>query len=424
MARSSPLAAIAGALPGRSDLAWMGYVGVALFFYLLPSNSYVAAVPVLQEQWSLSNIQTGIIYSAFVAGYALSALAVIPLTDRLNSKSVLYGSGILSIVSYIAFPLFADGLITAIVIRAVQGIGLVGVYMPSLRIIAERFPRKGRGLASGFYVTVGYGGFSLSLLFTGALMNFVDWDTAYLILGIIAIVCAPVAYALLRKHEAAPATRSSGRLDLKVFKHRTVRFMVAGYTIHTLEVFTIQIWIPLFMAAVLISRGYSTVSAAAVASAMAGLAFTIAAVGPLFGGILSDRLGRAKTLAGIAAIAAACGWGFGWLGDAPWALIVFVAVIYGLVASADSAIFSAALIDTLPRHSIGSALAALSFLGFMGGVVGPIALGGIRDFVPESISWPVSFSVIALLTTLAVFLFTWLHWLEKGKPLPIHSESD
>lgn len=401
-----------GALPQRPDVIWLVLVCFALVLFLLPVSSYVAAVPVLEGEWDLTNTHVGIIYSTYLAGYALSALAIIPLTDRVNSKSVIYSAGLLSIGSHIVFPLAADGLVSAVVIRAIQGIGFVGIHIPLLRIVADRFPNKWRGLATGFYVSMAYGGWSLSLLITGAVMNFVSWDTAYLVLAIVSLISAPIAYTLLRGYHSAPKIRSSGRLDVNVLRHRPVRYMVAGYTVHTLEVLTIQIWIPLFMAAVLISRGFSTVSAAAMASTMAGMAFVVAAAGPLLGGALSDRFGQAKTIALMALLAAVCGWGFGWMEDAPWALIVFVAVVYGLVSGADSAIFKAALIDALPSHNAGSALALLASLGFLGGVAGPIALGGIRDFVPESISWPMSFSVIALVTTITAFMFVRLDWLE------------
>ncbi|MCH8207368.1 MAG: MFS transporter, partial [Chloroflexi bacterium] len=150
-------------------LVWLLMMCLMLMVLLLPFASYIAAISVIQEEWGLNNTQSGAIYSAYLAGYAVSALVVIPLTDRFGPKRVLLAVAPLSIAAHILFPRVADDMASAMALMALAGLGLVGVYMPGLRIISERFPSRGRGVAVGLYVTAYYAANSLSLAATGGL---------------------------------------------------------------------------------------------------------------------------------------------------------------------------------------------------------------------------------------------------------------
>ena len=236
--------------------SWLFLMSSLLFVMLLPFSSYVAALSFIQEEWDLNNTQAGAIFSAYLAGYALSALLIIPMTDRFGSKYIFIGSAILSIISHTLFPLVAEGVVTGTVLRALAGVGLAGVYMPGLRLISERFANSGRGMAIGTYVTAFYGANSVSLAATGGLMAVFEWREAYLIMSLAAIVSLPIAYLLLRNHREAPGRRSSGRLDLKVLKNREARYHILGYSLHAAELYAVRVWLPAFLMAILVARGY------------------------------------------------------------------------------------------------------------------------------------------------------------------------
>ena len=72
--------------------SWLFLMSSLLFVMLLPFSSYVAALSFIQEEWDLNNTQAGAIFSAYLAGYALSALLIIPMTDRFGSKYIFIGS--------------------------------------------------------------------------------------------------------------------------------------------------------------------------------------------------------------------------------------------------------------------------------------------------------------------------------------------
>ncbi|MCH7652970.1 MAG: MFS transporter [Chloroflexi bacterium] len=138
------------------------------------------------------------------------------------------------------------------------------------------------------------------------------------------------------------------------------------------------------------------------AATVGGIALAGGALGPVMGGILSDRFGRATSAAAIFAVSGAISWGIGWMTGFPWAVIIAVTVVYGWAIAADSAIYSTAITEVAEQGHLGSTLAVHSFLGFLGGVIGPIIVGGILDVAPESIGWGLGFSFVGVLAIIAI----------------------
>ena len=385
------------------DLMWVSAMSLMLSVLLLPFASYVAALPFIQDEWGINNTQAGVVFSAFQAGFAASALLVIPLTDRLSARHILVASAAACAVGNALFPLAAQDIVTGSLLRALAGAGLVGVYVPGLRVISERFADKGRGMAMGLFVTAFYAGNGVSLVATGWLLNRLDWQDAYLVLSLASFASLPLAWVLLRgQRPSLMAGTSGGRLDLSVLRNARARVYTVGYTLHAAELYIVRGWLPAFLTAVLVARGMGHDQAATTGAAVGGLALGLGALGPVMGGLVSDRLGRATSAAAIFALSGLCSLLMGWLVGFPWPLVVGVAIVYGWAIAADSAIYSTAFTEIAEPEQLGSTMAIQSFLGFMGGVVGPIVVGGVLDLVPVSIEWGAAFSATGLLAVVAV----------------------
>ena len=382
-------------------LLWLAAFSLTLFVLVLPSASYVAALPLIKQEWGLNNAQAGTIYSGYMAGYAVSALLVIPMTDRLNTGYIFVAASVISVTTQVLFPIVADGIVSGTILMAVAGIGLVGVYMPGLRVISERFPGRGRGMAMGMFVTASYSAHAASLAATGGLMSVLEWRDAYLTMSLVSIACIPMGFLLLRTHRRSNRQRSSGRLDLTVLKNRVVRYFILPYTLHAFELYAVRVWLPVFLAAVLISRGVEDEQAVVKAATVGGIALAVGATGPLLGGFMSDRWGRAFSAAAIFGLSGVCAWLIGWTGDLPWGVIVAVAIVFGWAISADSAIYTTAITEVARPDNLGSTMAVQAFTGFMGGVAGPIVVGGILDIFDDSFIW--GFSFVGVLAFIAVW---------------------
>ena len=385
------------------DLVWVSAMSLMLSVLLLPFASYVAALPFIQDEWGINNTQAGLVFSAFQAGFATSALLVIPLTDRLNARHILVASAAACAVGNALFPLAAQDILTGSLLRALAGAGLVGVYVPGLRVISERFADKGRGMAMGLFVTAFYAGNGASLIATGWLLNRLDWQDAYLVLSLASFASLPLAWILLPgQRPSQKAGSSGGRLDLSVLRNARARVYTVGYILHAAELYIVRGWLPAFLTAVLVMRGMGHEQAVTTGAAVGGLALGLGAVGPVMGGLVSDRLGRATSAAAIFALSGLCSLLIGWLVGFPWPLIVGVAIVYGWAIAADSAIYTTAVTEVAEPEQLGSTMAMQSFLGFMGGVVGPIVAGGVLDLAPASIEWGAAFSATGLLAVVAV----------------------
>ena len=384
------------------SLAWLLMMSTTLFVLLFPFSSYVAALPVIQDEWGLNNTQAGAIFSAYLAGFAVSALVVVPLTDKLGSKRIFVFSTTVSTVANVLFPLVANDAITASILRAIAGLGLVGVYNPGMRIVAERFANRGRGFAVGTFVTFFYASNSVSLTLTGLLMAWFEWRHAYLIMGIASGASILLAYLLLRNHTSQSAAGSSGRLDLSVLKNKAARIYITGYSLHAAELYIVRVWLPALLLAALIARGVDEPDAVVGAATVGGLAMASGAIGPVMGGVISDRWGRAVSATAIFALSGVCSVAVGWMIGLPWALLVGVSIVLGWAIAADSAIYSTAVTEVAEPARLGSTMAVHSFVGFMGGVVGPIIAGAMLDLSPDSVKWGLTFSATGLLAIGAI----------------------
>ena len=392
----------AGGVTLDRRIGWLIAMCVMLLTALLPFSSYVAALPIIQTEWGIGNASAGIIFSAYLAGYALSALLVLPLTDRLPTRYVFLTSALVSVAANVLFPIAAFDPLVASALRFAAGVGLVGIYMPGLRIIAHEFPNAGRGTAMGLYVTAFYTANAVSLLATGGLMNHLDWRMAYLTLALVSIATIPLVLLLVRRSHD-PAAGAGGRLQLSVLSDPRPRKYIIGYSLHAMELYAVRVWLPALLAASLVYRGTDVEGAAVTAATVGGIALGAGSVGPVMGGAISDRFGRAASAGGIFILSGVCSLIIGWMIAAPWVLIVVLACILGWATSADSSIYSTALTETAPSGRLGSTMAVQAFLGFMGGTLGPVFIGGILDIFEGRLAWGVGFTGIALLSVVAVW---------------------
>ena len=386
----------------RSKGLWLALLSLALFIALLPISSYVAALSSIQSELGLGNTAAGALFSAYLAGYAASALFVVPLTDRFGAKRVIYASAALSVAAHLLFPLTAQDAAVGSILRALAGVGFLGVYLPGLRIVAERFDKEKRGSSIGLFVTAQYASHSGSLALTGWIMSAMEWRDAYTVVAAASAASIPMMVMLLRSHSPQQPHQSSGRLDPTVLASRPVQFVILGYSIHALNLYAIRVWLPVFLASILTARGIADGQAAVTAASAGGLALAFGAAGPVVGGVISDRLGRTTAASLILGISAACAVGLAWIGHWPWGLIVGASAVLAWAASADSAIYQTGITEVSDPTRLGSALALQASIGLVGGVIGPVMFGGILDVMTGDYQWAFAFSALGFLAAVAI----------------------
>ena len=105
----------------------LGLAGFSLVPALLPQ--FIAT-------WSLSNAEAGWLAGMMSGGYMAAVLPLVALTDRMPARTIFLVCSALNALSCFGIA-FSDGLLPALVWRAVGGIAVAGMYMPGLRALTD-----------------------------------------------------------------------------------------------------------------------------------------------------------------------------------------------------------------------------------------------------------------------------------------------
>lgn len=373
---------------------WLAGVSLAMLLVLLPFGSYVAVLPNIRQEWMLTNAQAGAIYSAYLLGFALASLVVVPLTDRWPAHRVFTLASVASVVTNLLFPLLAHDFWSGVLFRFLGGWALVGVYVPGIRMVSYRFRHRGRGGAVGTFVSAFYAGTSASLALMGFLLPVLGWRGAYLTAAGLGGLAWVLALPLVGwGKEEAQERGQRGRLTLRALTQVGPLLIILAYAMHAWELYIARVWLPPFLAETLQKRGTAPEAAVARAATLSSLMLAAGAVAPLVGGTLSDRVGRSLGAASIFALSGCLSFVLGWLGGFPLPVLTAVGILYGFATAADSAIYSTAITEEAIPSILGSTMAFHTFLGFLAGVMAPVAAGQVLDTAPDGLRWGFSFGL-------------------------------
>lgn len=332
-----------------------------------------------------------------------------PWADRIGSRKVV-SAGIVMIGLGLVAASFAQTLWQLLLAFGVGvGIGVGFTYVPAVSPVQRWFVRQ-RGRASGFAVTgIGVGTF-VGPLAAAAIMEFGNWRTAWLIIGITVIalgllfatwiVDSPEKAGQRPDGDAPAAPRPGQAAPLPGFTLkqavRTKPFLVQYGAIALLS-------FPLFVPFVHLAPyaqdfGIGRGTAVVIAS-LIGIGSIIGRLG--MGG-LADRFGRRTSLVTMyVGMTAMLGW---WLASqTAWQLALF-ALLFGACYGGFVALVPAVTIDYFGPRNAGAIIGALYTSVAPGALLGPPLAGYAFDAF-KSYTWPLIGAVICMaLATLLMAL--------------------
>ena len=157
-------------------------------------------------------------------------------------------------------------------------------------------------------------------------------------------------------------------------------------------------WIGVFFAASFASTLPPDV--APVAAKLAAFAtIGVGAIGSVGAGLLADRLGRTTLTIAAMTVSGTCAATIGLLFGGNPALLVALALVWGITIVADSAQFSASIAELADRERVGTMLTVQTALGF----TLTLATIHLMPYLVEALGWRFAFLPLAIGPALGVW---------------------
>jgi MFS transporter, ACS family, glucarate transporter len=190
--------------PPTSRVRW--FLVFLLFFlgaisYLDRVNISIAG-PALAEEYHLSQIQLGSVFSAFLLGYAFFQTPGGWLADRLGARNILTIGvvwwGIFTALTASLSSTTASALSFLVLIRFMLGAGEAIIYPASNQFVSQWIPSQERGLANGLiFAGVGAGTASAPIFVTYLILHH-GWRSSFWASAILGLVVGVIWYAAAR----------------------------------------------------------------------------------------------------------------------------------------------------------------------------------------------------------------------------------
>jgi MFS family permease len=389
MPTTEPIAS--GSLQGAGDASrWQVLVllSMAIVLSLTAWFSATSIMPELKREWNLSPFILAWLTNGVQIGFVCGALgaSLINLPDIVRLRTLMALSALLAAAAN-ASLLLDHGPVGAVAARVVTGFALAGVYPPALKLVSTWFNRD-RGLALGTVIGALTLGSSMPHLFR-SLSDAVDWRFVVKTSTLTTLVGA-VLFLFFAREGPYPFARA--RFDPRqagaVLRDRNLLLANLGYFGHMWELYAMWAWLLVYVNEALGAQHMSMVGRA---SLLTFVAIGTGAFGCILGGILSDRIGRTLTTAGMMIVSGACALAIGFAFDGPSWLFITILVIWGISVIGDSAQFSAMVTELADQRFVGTALSVQLGLGFALTVVAIWLMPRMADLLG---SWRWTFLVL------------------------------
>ena len=364
--------------------------------------------PSILRDLQLSNIQMGLVFSAFTAAYALFEIPTGWWADRIGSRRVLT-----RIVTWWSIFTGLTGLAwnfpSLLALRALFGAGEAGAWPTVARALSRWFPEQERGTAQGIFFMGAHLGGGLTPILVAAVAARIGWRGTFPLLSVFGFVWAVSWFRWYRDdprdHASVTAeelgwiesgrrlTPETGRENIfrAAMKTPGIWFLCLMYFTQTYGFNLYVTWMPTYLQHEKHLHGTEL-------AVLAGLPLLLSVPADLFGGILTDRLGQkfglrlGRCLVGFGSLAAA---GF-FLFAGALSQGAVSAVLIALAAASSNFLLGAswgACADIAGNHA-ATISAAMNTSGQIGGVLSPIVFAFLTR---TSTSWAAPLYVTAAL---------------------------
>lgn len=340
----------------------------------------------IRAELDFSDTQFGLLTGlAFAIFYAIMGVPVAMIADRWNRVKLI---GIACIVwsGFTAACGLANSFWQLALMRFGVGAGEAGGTAPSLSVIADYYPPSRRPLAIGVFTLNGPFGVFVGAAFGGWAASTIGWRNAFILIGAVGIVIAPILIWLVREPARGQMDGNRPvdvalpfRQTLAIFWQRpSLRLLMVGSGLSAFVSYGMLNWIPAFL---IRTQGMPLSALATWFAPAAGITFGIGILG---GGWLVSRRAQVSpraygSMPALAAIVIVPTLAAALLADS-WQLSLALM----LVPMAACTVYVApalALVQNLtpPRSRATAAAVLMLMFNIIGLGLGPLFVGVISD---------------------------------------------
>ncbi len=406
-----PTAPTTNGRPRRSWYPWavVGMLWFICFFNYADRLAINAVLPILEDEFDFTKEQQGLIASAFMWVYAISAPLAGGVGDRTSRKMLILGGlYVWSIVT--GFTAACTRPWQFIFVRGAEGFGETFYFPASMSLLSDYHSKRTRSRAMSLHQTSVYAGTIGGSTFAGWMAYVTgDWRYPFVILGAAGVALGIVLAFFLREPLRNEAERrESGELDtvhptirpaaaanqgffagalatfVDVFKsgwqlvqNPAALLLVTAFCGANFVAFVFMTWMPTFL-----KEKYELNLASAAFSAYFFMQ-AASMIGAVVGGVLADRWGQRR--AGGRSAVQGLGLIFGapfiyWVGATPELNIVLIAMTaFGFCKGVYDSNIWASLYDVVPAESRGKAVGFTNMIGWLAAGVGAAVPGALVD---------------------------------------------
>lgn len=399
--------------------------------YLDRVNLSIAGVK-LAGEFAISNIQLGLVFSAFLLGYALFQTPAGWLADRFGSRRVLTAGvvwwGVFSALTAGISHRISNVVFTLLVLRFLLGAGEAIIYPASNQFVARWIPRHERGKANGFiFAGVGIGAGVTPPVISYLMLHY-GWRSSFVVSALIGFAVGAVWFIAARDTPEAHPSVSSDELTViqkgiasakaaenggllswsRILSSRNVWILSLAYFCFGYVAWVFFSWFYLYLAKV---RGLDLKASALYAT----LPFLAMAVCSPLGGAISDsltnRFGQRLGRSSVAVLGFVLTAIFTILGSAAHDTRVASFVLAG---GAGSLYLSQSAFWAVSADLGGKSSGSLSGFMNMANQIGGMITVSFTPFLADRFGWSAAFNAAAVAACLGAI--AWL-FVNPGLPL-------
>jgi sugar phosphate permease len=178
---------------------WLIFLILALIYILVYFYRVSLAVVAgdVSRDLDLTPAQLGSLSSILFYVYAAAQIPLGPMIDRLGSRVVISGCGVLTAIGGILFSQ-AGSMGEAMVARVLIGLGTSSVLMATFTIFSHWFSKQEFGKVSGLMVAVGNLGNLAGTAPLAFAVSLIGWRSSFLVTGVLQALVTVLVFLMVR----------------------------------------------------------------------------------------------------------------------------------------------------------------------------------------------------------------------------------